>query len=222
MKKEAIIVAGGIGKRMGADIPKQFLRIRGEVILMRTIRLFHEFDSSIKIIVTLPGNEIKTWESIRTHELFSVPHKIVRGGKTRFHSVKNALKEVSDNSAVAIHDGVRPLVSKEIIANAYREAESSGSAIPVIDIYESVRYVSEQENYPVPRQNYKLVQTPQVFLSNIIQSAYQTDYREEFTDDASVLEHTGKTVNLIKGNPENIKITTKKDLAIAETLLDFI
>jgi 2-C-methyl-D-erythritol 4-phosphate cytidylyltransferase len=170
----------------------------------------------------LPEKEFATWKSICSEEKFDIPHKLVTGGKTRFHSVRNALKEIVGNSIVAIHDGVRPLVSKEIIANAYQEAERSGSAIPVIDIFESVRYLDEQENYPVNRQNYKLVQTPQVFLSNLILSAYQTNFREEFTDDASVFEYGGMKVNLIDGNPENIKITTKKDLAIAETLLDFV
>lgn len=222
MKKEAIIVAGGTGQRMGTSTPKQFLALKGEIILMRTISLFHSFDKSMKIILILPGQEIQTWHKLCQQKKFNIPHTIVAGGETRFHSVKNGLSKVSGNSLIAIHDGVRPLVSTETIKKTFDEARLSGSAIPYSDIYESLRFVNEEENYPVSRDYYKTIQTPQVFQSELILEAYKTHYRKQFTDDASVVEFGGKKINLIKGNPENIKITTKKDLAIAEVLLNFV
>lgn len=220
--KEVIVVAGGVGKRMGSTIPKQFLRLKGEVILMRTIRLFYETDRSCNIIVTLPADEIESWKSICEKESFSVPHTLVEGGKTRFHSVKNALTKIQGNSLVAIHDGVRPLVSKDTIHSVFEKAEQEGNAIPVTDIHESIRFIGNTNTQNVDREQYKLVQTPQVFDSQIISKAYQTNYQSNFTDDATVVESAGYQINTVHGNPENIKITTKKDLAIAEILLSFL
>ncbi|MFP4018170.1 MAG: 2-C-methyl-D-erythritol 4-phosphate cytidylyltransferase [Bacteroidales bacterium] len=222
MKKETIIVAGGTGQRMGSTTPKQFLPLKGEIILMRTISLFHSFDASMKIILTLPEHEIQTWHKLCQQKKFTVPHTTVAGGETRFHSVKNGLAKVSGKGLVAVHDGVRPLVTTETIKKAFEEARKSGSAIPYSDIHESLRYVNDNENYPVSRDYYKTIQTPQVFKSELILEAYKTDYREQFTDDASVVEFGGGKISLIKGNPENIKITTKKDLVVAEVLLRFV
>ena len=222
MKRIAIIVAGGIGKRMNSKLPKQFLKIRDEVILMRTIRTFHDFDKNMELIIGLPANAISTWKRLCSEENFNIPHKLAEGGETRFHTIKKALKYVYSCSVVAVHDGVRPLVDQKTIQRAFKKAEASGNAIPVADIHESIRLITASENKAVPRKYYKLVQTPQVFRSDILLSAYEQEYDPDFTDDASVVEKTGVSINTVKGNPENIKITTKKDLAVAETLLQFM
>jgi 2-C-methyl-D-erythritol 4-phosphate cytidylyltransferase len=222
MKKEVIVVAGGVGKRMGSTIPKQFLRLNDEIILMRTIRLFYEYDPSIHFVVTLPSSEMKTWEEICKNEKFQIPHTLTEGGNTRFHSVKNALKKIEGNSLVAVQDAVRPLVSKDTIKKTFHEAASKDNAIPVADINDSIRYLRDNHNRTVDRNDYKIVQTPQVFESNLLLEAYKTDYQETFTDDASVVENYGAHIHIIKGNPENIKITTKKDLAVAEVLSAFM
>ena len=222
MKRVAIIVAGGIGKRMDSRLPKQFLKIRDEIILMKTIRTFHAFDEDMDFIIGLPGSAISTWKKLCTEESFHIPHKLAEGGEARFHTVKNALQYVNTRSIIAVHDGVRPLVSQETIRRAFEKAEVSGNAIPVADIHESIRLVTDSENKAVPRSHYKLVQTPQVFRSDLLLNAYQQQYNPDFTDDASVVEKKGISINTVKGNPENIKITTKKDLAVAETLLRFM
>ncbi|MFO8234418.1 MAG: 2-C-methyl-D-erythritol 4-phosphate cytidylyltransferase [Bacteroidales bacterium] len=222
MRKETIVVAGGTGKRMGASMPKQFLRLKGTIILMRTLSVFYNFDTSMKLILTLPEQEIQTWENLCKQETFNIPHTIVNGGETRFHSVKNGLKNVAGESLIAIHDGVRPLITRKTIREGFQQAQDKGSAIPYTDVNESMRYVVKGKNMPVNRERYKIIQTPQVFQSEIVINAYQTNYRKKFTDDASVVEHAGGKVTLFKGNPENIKITTKKDLAMAEVLLDFL
>ena len=221
-KKEVIVVAGGVGKRMESSVPKQFLRLKDEIILIKTIRLFYELDRSAHIVVTLPAKEIEKWNNICKTENFNIPHTIAKGGETRFHSVRNALSLIEGDSLVAIHDGVRPLVSKGTILRAFEKADRKGSAIPVTDIYESIRYIKGNETRNVNREYYKMVQTPQVFDSQILSKAYETNYMPEFTDDASVVEKTGNKIHVVKGNPENIKITTKKDLAIAEALIPFI
>jgi len=222
MKRTAIIVAGGTGTRMESRLPKQFLRIRQEIILMKTMRTFHEFDKSMDLLIGLPAGEMSTWERLCKDENFQIPHRLTEGGETRFHTIKNALQYISSPSVVAVHDGVRPLVDQQTIQRAFEKAEASGNAIPVTDIHESIRMVTTSENKAVPRKYYKLVQTPQVFHSDIILKAYQQEYDPDFTDDASVVEKSGVSIHTVKGNPENIKITTKKDLAVAETLLQFM
>lgn len=222
MKRIAIIVAGGIGQRMDSQLPKQFLKIDNEIILMKTIRTFHAFDGDMDLIIGLPGSAIPTWEKLCSEEKFQIPHKLVEGGETRFQTVKNGLQVVTSPSIIAVHDGVRPLVNQKTIRRAFEKAETSGNAIPVADIHESIRLITASENKAVTRDHYKIVQTPQVFHSNLLLKAYQQEYNPDFTDDASVVEKTGVQINTVKGNPENIKITTKKDLAVAETLLKFM
>lgn len=222
MHKYAIIVAGGKGERMGASTPKQFLELSGKPILMHTLEKFKQTIPSIKIILALPENQIDYWEELfHKYEVPKVPHQIVKGGETRFHSVQNALQLVKENGLVAIHDGVRPLVSSQTIATCFYEAEKSGNAIPVVDVIESLRYISKQHNTnkTVARSCYKLVQTPQCFTSKIILQAYKQEFDSSFTDDASVVEKMGKAINLVEGNRENIKITTTEDLVIAEALI---
>ncbi len=222
MHKYAIIVAGGKGERMGSETPKQFLEIKGKAILMHTIEKFFNTFPEIKIILALPENQIDFWEELCYKCGFvNVPHHIVKGGETRFHSVKNALELVKNNGIVGIHDGVRPLVSEQTIKICYEIAKQKGNAIPVVDVVESLRFVSKQEgtNKAVNRSCYKVVQTPQCFTSESILKAYKQEFDNGFTDDASVVEKIGETINLVEGNQENIKITTQQDLILAEALI---
>jgi 2-C-methyl-D-erythritol 4-phosphate cytidylyltransferase len=220
MHKTAIIVAGGVGRRMQSSIPKQFLRIGHEIILMRTLRVFYDYDPGIELIVTLPEQEIPTWERLCKDEPFVIEHRVVRGGASRFHSVKNGLEHLQKPGLVAVHDGVRPLVSHETIRRVFEKARVKGNAIPVIEIPESVRFIENDTSRAVARDQYRLVQTPQVFESALLQEAYRQDYSEAFTDDASVVEKTGTPIHIVEGNVENIKITTQKDLELAGILLD--
>jgi 2-C-methyl-D-erythritol 4-phosphate cytidylyltransferase len=222
MQKYALIVAGGTGKRMGAEIPKQFLELAGKPVLMHTIERFYSFDTSIRIIVVLPENQFEYWSGLRRKFSFSVPHSAVKGGHHRFFSVKNGLEMINEECLVAIHDGVRPLVSMETIQRCFDSAERYGNGIPVISPADSLRVVKGEKNMPVNRGNYRFIQTPQVFEINLIRKAYQTKYSSEFTDDATVLERSGHEIRLVEGNRENIKITNPEDLAVANSLLDFL
>ena len=190
-----IAVAGGKGLRMGGDIPKQ--------------------------IVVLPVDQQDYWKHLCQEYAFTLPHQIADGGETRFHSVKNGLALVEEEDAlVGVHDGVRPFVSLDVIAECYRMAERKGAAIPVIDVVETVRRISEDGgSETVPRDRYKLVQTPQVFRASLLKQAYAQPYTSAFTDDASVVEAFGHRVELVKGNRENIKLTTPFDLKLAEMLI---
>jgi len=223
MNKYAIIVAGGKGERMGGETPKQFLELNGQPILMHTIKKFKQTLPEIKIILALPGNQFDYWEELcYKYEFVTTPHQIVKGGETRFHSVQNALALVREKSIVAIHDGVRPLVNTQTIQTCFTEAEKLGNAIPVIDVVDSLRFVSKanKTNKAIPRSCYKSVQTPQCFQSDIILKAYKQDYNSAFTDDASVVEQMGEEIHLVEGNRENIKITSIEDLKIATALLE--
>ena len=222
MKRYAIIVAGGSGQRMESSVPKQFLSINNEIILMRSIRAFYEFDSSIEIIVALPNDQIEYWTKLCTEKHFNINHKVVTGGKTRYHSVKNALRETGNDGIVAIHDGVRPLVSQSTIDLVYEIASINENAVPYIDIVDSIRKVDSNINSPVDRNKYKLIQTPQAFNCKLIKSAYNQEWNKSFTDDATIVEMTGIKINLVPGNRENIKITNRIDLNIAETLSDYL
>ena len=219
MKRCCIIVAGGNGSRMGAELPKQFLPIGGVPVLMHTIRIFYDFDPSIQLIVVLPEDEIESWNRLCNELCFMIPHQIVAGGNTRFESVKNGLSLVSECELVAVHDGVRPLVSHETLVRCFDRAAETGTAIPVLPANESVRKGSLIASVPVNRSLYFMVQTPQVFKVEIIKKGYLQTWIPEFTDDASVVEHTGTTVHLVMGNRENIKITFPEDLQIAELFL---
>jgi len=220
MHKYAIIVAGGKGERMGTNVPKQFLELAGKPILMHTIEKFKTTFPTIKIILALPENQLDFWKELCfKYEFTKIPIQIAKGGDTRFHSVKNSLKLVKEKSIVAIHDGVRPLVSSKTISTCYSEAENKGNAIPVVPVVESLRHVQDKRNNAVKRSCYRLVQTPQCFNSELIFKAYQQDFDLSFTDDASVVEKLGETIYLVDGNEENIKITTEEDLLIAEALI---
>jgi len=216
-----IIVAGGSGKRMDADIPKQFLLLNGKPVLMHTCETFYRFNQNLSLIIVLPEEHIALWESLCKTHSFTIPHQIVKGGVERFYSVRNALQTIPHNeNLVAIHDGVRPLVSHETIKTAFDAARQYGNAIPVIPVIESVREESSTENHIIDRSKLKLIQTPQVFRCALICKAYEQDYSSSYTDDASVLEKMGEKIVLTPGNPENIKITRPIDLIIAEALMN--
>jgi 2-C-methyl-D-erythritol 4-phosphate cytidylyltransferase len=213
-----IIVAGGTGVRMGANVPKQFLLLEGKPILMRTIETFFNFDNQLKIILTLPSSSISEWKKLCREHSFKIKHFIVEGGKERFHSVKNALSRVPDEALTAIHDGVRPFANAQTIERCFTAAEMFGNAIPVLPIDESMRLIDGENNSIIDRTKLRTVQTPQIFYASQIKRAYQQDFSEKFTDDASVFESSGYSINLVQGNRENIKITTPFDLKIAAML----
>ena len=220
MKKHVIIVAGGKGLRMGGEIPKQFLPIGGKPVLMRTIEAFYAYDASIHVILVLPISQQSYWKELCNTYQFELPHEIANGGETRFHSVKNGLALVGGEGIVGVHDGVRPFVSQEVIARCYSEAEAKHAVIPVIGVVETVRCLDGEDSVTVPRDKYKLVQTPQVFNVALLQEAYNQGFTDMFTDDASVVEALGERVHLVEGNRENIKLTTPFDLKLAEMLIE--
>lgn len=217
-----IIVAGGKGMRMGADIPKQFLPIDGKPILMRTIERFHEYNPELGIILVLPQSQQDYWKLLCVEHNFKVSHTIVNGGETRFESSRNGLAAIPDEEigVAGIHDGVRPFVSKEVIDNCFETARDDFAAIPVLPVTDTIRYVDKQGGGKnVMRSDYRVVQTPQVFDIQLLKQAYNADYQESFTDDASVVESLGCQATMVEGNRENIKITTPFDIIIAEALL---
>ena len=219
MQRTIIIVAGGAGTRMGGQIPKQFLELKGKPVLMRTIEKFYEFDNGMDIILVLPLDTVPLWDKLCIRHDFFIKHQVAFGGETRFHSVKSGMIQVIPGSIIGIHDGVRPLVSISTIRRCYETAEMEGNAIPAVSSSESVRYTKNGKNHFVARQDIKLIQTPQVFQWQQIQNAYDQEYRDKFTDDATVVEAMGFPVNLVAGNSENIKITTPFDMRVAEALL---
>ena len=222
MKKHTIIVAGGKGLRMNTNLPKQFILVKGKPILMHTIEAFFRYDNQMQIIVVLPEEDIPFWKELCSTYSFSINHEIAIGGETRFDSVQNGLKKISDEGLVAIHDGVRPFVSNETIQRCFQTAAETGNAIPAVELVDSIRKVENERNVAVNRTDYKLIQTPQVFDVKKIKDAYETastENKSAFTDDASVFEFAGNTINLVEGNRENIKITTTFDLIVAESLI---
>jgi len=219
VEKHVIIVAGGVGKRMRTNIPKQFLNVAGKPILMHTFESLINYSKEIKITLVLPEPFIDFWKSLCKRFDFEVNHTVVKGGKTRFDSVINGLKEIENGGLVAIHDGVRPLVSKETLNRIFKKAEKTGNAIPAIKINEALRKINDDNSFFVNRREYRLIQTPQCFHAQLIKQAYQQDYKEEFTDDATVVEAMGIKINLVDGNNENIKITRPSDIKIAEAFL---
>jgi 2-C-methyl-D-erythritol 4-phosphate cytidylyltransferase len=222
MELYALIVAGGSGKRMGADIPKQFLELAGRPVLMHTIERFKSFNNEIEIITVLPENQLHFWIDLQKKHSFAVTHTLVKGGSNRFFSVRNGLKFVNSPGLVAIHDGVRPFVSIDTIERCFETAEKLGNAIPAISPTESLRILTDQGSLPVNRFHVKQIQTPQVFNAALIKNAYLQEYSPDFTDDATVLEKTGEKINLVEGNRENIKITNPEDLLISTALLPTI
>lgn len=229
MRRYVLIVAGGKGLRMGGDLPKQFIPLEGKPVLMHTLEAFHRWDASAELVLVLPEDHQPYWNMLCREIGCKVPHRIANGGDTRFHSVRNGLEflseeiknasEGNEKVLIAVHDGVRPFVSTEVIEACFDEAEKNGAAIPVMPMIDSLRETDEEGSHPVDRTRYFAVQTPQVFCSDLLLKAYNQEFSSLFTDDASVVEAMGETIRLVSGNRENIKITTPFDLIIAESLL---
>jgi 2-C-methyl-D-erythritol 4-phosphate cytidylyltransferase len=220
MKKYVVIVAGGSGKRMGSLLPKQFLQIHQWPVVWYTMQVFLKSYKDIQIILVLPKEYYDTGRAICDEMKPLYPVLTIVGGETRFHSVQKGLSLVLEPSVVFIHDAVRCLVSPSLIHLCAEEAMRFGSAIPCVEATDSVRILTNTGHRSLKRTDIKLVQTPQTFLSDLILPAYRVPFREDFTDDASVLEIAGHAVHLVEGEPGNMKITTPLDLAIAEKLLD--
>jgi len=218
--KIAIIVAGGSGTRMGSTVPKQFLELSGKPVLWHTVNAFISAYADMQIVLVLPEahfDYVKPW----LHEFHTGrPVTLVKGGETRFHSVKNGLAEVKEPAVVFVHDGVRPLISTALIRACYETALEQGSAIPVIDMKDSIRQVEGMENKAVNREQFKIIQTPQTFLSEWLLPAFSLPYDPLFTDEATVIERQGHRVHLVPGEEANIKITRPLDLIIASALLN--
>ena len=216
-----IIVAGGKGLRMGSDIPKQFLPIGGKPVLMRTLERFRRYSPTLQIILVLPKAQQDYWQKLCKEYAFDIDYQLADGGETRFHSVQNGLAKIPDNAqgVVGVHDGVRPFPSIDVIRNCYETAREKKAVIPVIPVVETVRHLKGDTSVTVPRNDYRLVQTPQTFDIQLLKAANRQPYNEGFTDDASVVETFGFNITLVEGNRENIKITTPYDLKIAEVLI---
>lgn len=222
MKNHIVIVAGGSGTRFGGPIPKQFMLLSDRPVLMHTISAFANLADDI--VVVLPEAHRSTWATLCQKHAFDVPHRVVAGGESRFHSVKNALDSMADTEAdelVAIHDGVRPLVSRRLIEATLQAAAVHGGAIPVVPVTDSIRQLDAHGgNHPVVRSTLRAVQTPQCFHLAALRQAYALPFDETITDDAMTYERLGKSVVLVDGDPTNIKITDPADLAIAEMLMN--
>lgn len=220
-KRYAIIVAGGSGKRFGSDMPKQFLPLEGKPVLMHTIEKFDQAGATI--VVVLPAEHQEMWMAMCKESNFAVTHTIATGGNTRFESVKNgiaAIEGLADGDLVAVHDGVRPLVSVEMINRCYNTAQETSSAIPVVNPNDSIRQVMDDgTSRQLLRSSLRAVQTPQTFKAELLRGAYDVDESPLFTDDASVVESAGNKVTLVEGEVSNIKITTPIDMVVAKALL---
>ena len=219
MKKYAVIVAGGSGQRMGAVVPKQFLLLQGRPLLWHTLNTFLRSYADIQIILVLPKANIAEGESLRKN--LNAEQKIIlaEGGDSRFQSVKNGLQLVKEPSVVFVHDGVRCMITEQLIHHCYEQALVKGSAIPVVTATDSIRIMEDEDHYIMNRNNVRIVQTPQTFLSKLLLPAFDQPYDESFTDEATVVEAAGENVYLIEGEYDNIKITRPVDLLIAERIL---
>lgn len=220
MNKYAVIVAGGSGSRMNNSIPKQFLLLKNKPVLYYTLKTFLESYADMKIILVLPEEHIATGQEIIDAYFDYERIRITIGGRTRFHSVQNGLKLVEEESIVLVHDAVRCLVQLDLIYRCYEAALEFGAAIPAVASKDSVRLITEEGNETIERRHVRLIQTPQAFLSTILIPAYNIDYKDKFTDEATVVEAFGMKVKLVEGDDKNIKITQPADLVIAEMLLD--
>lgn len=224
MERFAILVAGGQGLRMGGDVPKQFLPLDGRPVLMHTIDRFREVFPDMHIIVVLPQGQHDYWHDLCRRHHLEGGFLTAPGGDTRFHSVLNGLNAIPadvSEGLVGVHDGVRPFVSRDTLRRCYEEAARSGTAVPVVPVVETLRHVSpDGESMTVPRGDYRLVQTPQVFSLALLRRAYRQPYAPHFTDDASVVEALGERITLVEGNRENIKLTTPADLLLAKGIME--
>lgn len=219
MKKIALIVAAGNGLRMKSEIPKQFLLLNNKPVLYYGIKAFLDAFENIEIILVLPAEHIAKGQEIIDGYFDNSKFKITAGGRTRFHSVQMGLSLINDESIVFVHDGVRCLLTSDLIKRCYESASEFGTAVPTVECRDSIRMITKNGNKIVDRSKIKLVQTPQTFHSKILLPAFEIDYKEQFTDEASVVEAFGLKINLIEGEVNNIKITTPQDLKLASLLL---
>ena len=219
MERSAIIVAGGLGKRMGASIPKQFLLLKGKPLLCYSIDAFRAYNVTMQIVVVLPEAQIPIWKSLCIGRKFFTEHEIVAGGEERFHSVQKGLTKVTHNGVVAVHDGVRPLVDVGLIGRCFDGAKANGSAIPVVPISSSIREVMPEGSRAMDRTGFRIVQTPQCFRTDLLRKAFELPYDRAFTDEATLVERLGEPVHLVEGDDANLKITTPMDLRVAEGLV---
>lgn len=216
----ALIVAGGKGTRIKSKLPKQFLELNGLPILMHTLEAFYRYSEKIKIILVLPEDDFAIWNELCKKHSFNKPIILQKGGETRFQSVKNGLDKIQGSGLVAIHDGVRPLVSEDIIGASFRLAAVHQTAVAAVRLKESIRMTDQDNTKAVDRSRFRLIQTPQTFEVNLIKQAYQQKEDASMTDDASVAEKAGHVISLFEGSYENIKITTQEDLIVAEALMN--
>ena len=219
MEEFALIVAGGSGTRMKSSVAKQFLPLLGKPVLMHTIEAFRQYSPDITIVLVLPENEVEHWKALCKKHSFTIPHRIVHGGLTRFQSVKNGLAQMPPEGLVAIHDGVRPLIDKNTIDASFRIATNHGTAVASVRLKESLRVTDQHTTRAVDRAMYRLIQTPQTFRLDLIKKAYENPEDPALTDDASVAERAGYQISLFEGTYKNIKITTPEDLSVAEALM---
>ncbi|GHV56448.1 2-C-methyl-D-erythritol 4-phosphate cytidylyltransferase [Bacteroidia bacterium] len=221
MRKYAIIVAAGTGSRMGTEVPKQYLLLQGKPVLMHTLKVFYDYDPCLQIILVLASEQKEYWRNLCRKYDFDIPHTLVNGGKTRFHSVKNGLGEVVGDALIAVHDGVRPLVDGELLDTLFQVAAEKKGAFPVVPVVDTLRRVLISGGSKImDRSVFRLIQTPQVFYSRVLIHAYKLEYSDKYTDDVSVVEarRLCKPV-MVEGRRENIKITTPVDLIMAEAIL---
>ena len=219
MDKYLIIAAGGTGSRMGNEIPKQYLMINGKPLIICTLEVFKPFVEIEKMLVVISKSHQTYWSEIVKHYPIFSECKTIFGGPSRFHSVKAALNFIPENTLVAIHDAARPFASKQCVENCFSLAEKKGVAVPAIKINESVRKIIGTENISLKREDLRIVQTPQVFKSEIVKNAYKQMFDESFTDDAAVVEKSGSKIFMAEGNKENFKITTPFDFELASFIL---
>lgn len=219
-KEYALIVAGGKGTRIKTKLPKQFLELKGKPILLHTIEAFYRYSEKMEIILVLPEDDFEIWEAICKKFNFNKPIILQKGGETRFQSVKNGLSKIEGPGLVAIHDGVRPLVSEDIIGASFHLAAVHQSAVAAVRLKDSIRMTDQDNTKAVDRSRFRLIQTPQTFDIALIKQAYEMKEDASLTDDASVAERSGHVISLFEGSYENIKITTPEDLIIAEALLN--
>src|ERR1041385_1516079 len=223
VKHYVIIIAAGRGSRMQSPTPKQFLKLSGKPVLLHSIAAFAGYDKNISIILVLPSDQFQQWQKIEEEYGVPVPVQITAGGETRFESVKNGLALIPEenDAIVAVHDAVRPLVTKKTIINSFNMAERNGSGVPAIPLSDSIRQIVSKESVAVDRSKYCLIQTPQCFTVPLLKKAYAQEYKYTFTDDASVVESTGETIHLVDGNADKFKPHPPTDRAVAEAILKY-
>lgn len=219
MHRSTIIVAGGSGKRLGGPVPKQFQTVKGRPLLMWTIEAFHRFDAAMPLIVVLPHAHFDIWRALCMGHRFFIEHQVVAGGEQRWHSVKAGLEKVEGDGLVAVHDGVRPLVSKELIGRCFDAADKHAVAIPVVPVVPSIRETTADGSRALDRSRLLAVQTPQCFHTDLLRKAFALPYDATFTDEATMVERLGVKVNLVEGEESNIKVTSVMDMKLVEAFL---